>query len=853
MTQEISFGDWLRKQRRALDLSRQAFASQVGCAPITLRRIEAGTLKPSRELAGILLEKLGIPEIEQLHWVAFARGISGLPHHSNPSSHKPITNLPASLTTFIGREKEQAEVIELITKHRLVTLTGSGGIGKTRLSLRVGEQVLENYADGVWLLELASLSDPALVPQTAAILFGLTTQSDIPHTDLLLNFLRTKSTLLILDNCEHLLDACAHLAETLLKNCPQLKILATSREPMEILGEALYRVPSLALPDPQYQLDALRDSESVKLFRERAQLVQFDFSLTLENASYIAQICQRLDGIPLAIELATAKVGMLSPAQIAKQLEESLSVLTGGARTALPRHQTLRASMDWSWGLLTEAEQMLMTQLSVFAGGWTLESARNVCEGDAFDLIGALIKKSLLVVDQEAERETRYRFHEIIHRYARAKLVEAGEEGNIRNRHLRYFLQFSEQAESGLRGPDQIDWYARLNDERHNIRTALERAAENKDVEAGLYLSGRLKRFWESFDLKEGIRWLAEFTDRPESKMFYRARAKALHAQVMLLIWMLQIERAYAVAQECLELYRKCRDPYGEIDGLIVLAQSSYNLDNLPQTIDLIQQALVLSESLGDMPGRAASLSLLASSCHDLQRSYNYFEQAISLNRQIKDWLGLADCLSDRGHKALLNGDLPMAEEYLQEATALHRQLKNKTWLGSDLQTYGRIAFSLGDSERALESIKESIEISGETGNRMLYLWSQTHLGYLTLRQGNVIQAREIFTESIREFLTEKMEQGVVFALEGMASLFIVVGKPEFAARLIGWADVTRKQIDDPRPRLEQADVDQIIAACHTKMGDNAFSDEYDEGQTMTLEAAVKYALEEGQWTSISS
>src|SRR6266542_3642850 len=248
MEEEVSFGEWLRKQRRALDLSRQAFADQVGCAEVTLRRIEAGTLKPSKELANMLLEKLGIPETERPHWISFARGSSSFPTQSIPSSNKPKSNLPASLTSFIGREKEQSNVINLLAKHRLVTLTGSGGVGKTRLSIKVSEQVLSNYADGVWLLDLASLSDPALLPQTVAALFGLTTQSNIPHTDLLINFLRAKSLLLILDN--------------LLKNCPHLKILATSREALGILGESVYRVPSLALPDLQQLLENFREYES---------------------------------------------------------------------------------------------------------------------------------------------------------------------------------------------------------------------------------------------------------------------------------------------------------------------------------------------------------------------------------------------------------------------------------------------------------------------------------------------------------------------------------------------------------------------------------------------------------------
>src|ERR1044071_9216574 len=382
----ISFGDWVRQRRRILDLTQQELADRVGCARITVRRIESGALKPSKELAQILLDKLGAPLRERDIWLQFARGLSGLPVLSISLPLKSNSNLSAPLTTFIGRKKEQSEVVRLIAKHRLITLTGPGGIGKTRLSLRVGEQILGNYVDGVWLVELAPLLDPLHVPRVTAITIGLRDEPQRPVIDMLCDYLREREMILILDNCEHLLEACAHFTDVLLKSCPQLKILATSREPLGILGEAIYRVPSLELPDLQNLIDSFRDFESIKLFEERAQLTQFDFSLTLENAPAVAQICHRLDGIPLAIELAAAKVGTFSTKQIAQQLDDRFNLLTEGNRAALPRHQTLRASMDWSWGLLTDSEQTLLRQLSVFAGGWNLEAALAICDGNVFDL-----------------------------------------------------------------------------------------------------------------------------------------------------------------------------------------------------------------------------------------------------------------------------------------------------------------------------------------------------------------------------------------------------------------------------------------------------------------------------------
>ena len=528
MQQEITFGEWLRKQRRSLDLSRQAFAAQVGCAEVTLRRIEVGTLKPSKELANLLVEKLGIPEAEHSQWISFARGLSGFPLSSFPSSNESINNLPAPLTTFIGRESEQTDVINLIAKHRLVTLTGSGGVGKTRLSIKVGEQVLGNYADGVWLVELAPILDPLLVQRTIAVAIGLRDEPQRPLIDMLCDYLREKNLLIILDNCEHLVNICALVTNTLLKSCPRLKILVTSREPLQVTGEALYRVPSLKLPALGTLPDVVRDCESVKLFEERAQLVQFDFSLTQENASSVVKICQRLNGIPLAIELAAAKVGIFSAEQIAKQLDESFSLLTGGSRTALPRHQTLRASMNWSWGLLTKAEQIFLRQLSVFAGGWTLDAAHAVYDDEVLELTHSLVKKSLIVADREADRDTRYCLHEIVRQYAHEKLVAAGEEENSRSRHMKYFLQFSEQAEPDLTDPTKMQWYRRLNDERDNIRSAL-RWADQTDVEAGLYLSSRLGTFWWIFGPREGNYWLSKFLQKSESHSYPGARALALY------------------------------------------------------------------------------------------------------------------------------------------------------------------------------------------------------------------------------------------------------------------------------------------------------------------------------------
>jgi len=426
--EETSFGKWLHQRRRMLDLTQQELADQVGCARITLRRIESGALKPSKELATVLLEKLGISNVELTQWVFFARGVSSFPLSPSPTSNKPITNLPAPLTTFIGREKEKVDIINLIVKHRLVTLAGVGGIGKTRVALEVGQKLLNDYPDGIWFVAFDSLADPALVPQTIAAVFDVREGPDRSVIEILTNVLRRKTVLLILDNCEHLLDACSQMIQTLLTNCPNLKILTTSREVLNMEGEAKYYLPSLAVPiNDAASLEKMGEFESVQLFAERVSLTLPSFNLTKENCNTIVEICRRVDGIPLAIELAAARISILSVDEILKQLHDSFSLLARDSKTTLSRHQTLQASLDWSWGLLSETEQIFLQQLSVFAGGWTLEASQAVCDGDALSLTDALVKKSLIVVYQRSGRETRYRFHEIVHQYAYQKLVESDE------------------------------------------------------------------------------------------------------------------------------------------------------------------------------------------------------------------------------------------------------------------------------------------------------------------------------------------------------------------------------------------------------------------------------------------
>jgi len=447
-------------------------------------------------------------------------------------------------------------------------------------------------------------------------------------------------------------------------------------------------------------------------------------------------------------------------------------------------------------------------------------------------------------VKQEAKHETRYQFHEIVRQYAYEKLVESGEEENIRTRHLKYFLGLSEQAEPALRGPAQVEWYARLNEERDNIRAALE-WADNTDVEAGLYISGRLQDLWENLDMREGARWLTEFIEKSESNDYPHARAKALLAQGWLLVGFHQFASATSVAQECLELFRACRDKLGEADGFLLLGGAWGYQDDPAIVLEHQQQALALAQSLGDKWRQARALLHLGTDPRDRQHSFTYWEEALALFREVGDWRELTDLLGLVSFFRVLEGDIEIAQKYLDEETRL-QSLTSKTVRGENAKTAkSLIALMRGDYEQARALLLEIAIVADKLGNRMAYLWNLVRLGYVALREGNLTEARRFFAESAKNFQEDEDPDGIAFTLEGVAGIFVAVEQPELAARLIGWADATREKINDTRPVLEQADVDKIIAACLAKMGEVAFSDAYDEGQKMTLDEAVAYALEE--------
>ena len=758
-------------------------------------------------------------------------------------------NIPIPLTSFIGREKELKEVADLLSKFRLVTLTGAGGVGKTRLAIQVAEEVLSLFPDGIWFLDLAPLGDPTLVLYSLANLIGLREFGDTksPVIRLVNTYFRSRTALVIFDNCEHLIESCVRLVHSLLTSCEHLSILATSREALRVAGEISYRVPSLEIPQVAIQsgIETLGKVESVRLFAERAMADSPGFAINPQNALTIAHICQRLDGIPLAIELAAARINVLSVEQILNRLDDRFNLLTDGMRTALPRQQTLRATVDWSYSLLPEKERILFRRLAVFTGGWTLESAEKVCSGegiqssDVLHLLSQLVNKSL-VMAETGELEARYRRLEIIREFAREKLIEATEAGRLKDRHLTYYLQLSEQAESALSGPTQIEWISRLSDELDNIRSALE-WAEVTNVEAGLSIGSRLSRFWSQFDWREGVHWLEELLDKAKSTLNLQLRAKALYAQAIMLVRLQQYDSALPQANECLALFRACGDLQGEIDGLLLL---SHIASTLPQKVNFDQRlhALAMARSLGDVSRQAMALMALGF-FGDRSHRREYFEDAMELFRQLEDWHSLAICLSGLGYLLVLDDEMDEAKKYLDESKALFHRMNSKANKQLFL-AYARIAFVNGDFDQARTHLREGAESVDEVGNQIMHLWYRAHLGYIAMHEGKLSEASEIFAATVENFRQNQNIDGIVFVLEGMAALYNLRDMSAYAARLIGWADLMREKMSDPRPPLEQKDVNKINAVCIARMGEAKFKRAADEGKQMSLDEVVAYTFE---------
>jgi predicted ATPase/DNA-binding winged helix-turn-helix (wHTH) protein len=688
----------------------------------------------------------------------------------------PKYNLPQQLTRFIGREKEIAEVRTLLDKTRLLTLTGSGGCGKTRLSLQVAAGLLKSYADGVWLVELAAVTDPHLVPQTVATGLGLKEELNRSLTQTLTVHLKSKHLLLLLDNAEHLLAACAQLAEVVLTQCAQVTMLVTSREALGIAGELTYRVPPLSMPDPKRDAtpESLAKYESAQLFIERALFRMPQFAVNRENAPALAALCYRLDGIPLAIELAAARVRSMSPEELNQRLDHRFGLLTGGSRTALPRQQTLRSAIDWSYDLLNDAEQALFRRLSVFAAGWTLGAVQafsagpSIDEDTVLDLLTSLVEKSL-VVAEERKGATRYWLLETMRAYARDRLRESGEEAEWQSRHLAYFVALAEEAEPQLTGADQEAWLDRLETEHDNLRSALAwSSTAGGDRAGGVRLAGALSWFWYVRGyLGEGRGWLSGSLAAAGDGLPAASRAKALHGAGVLASEQGDYSAARALHWESLAIRRVLGDRRGIAVSLSNLGVMAEEQSDYAAARVLRQESLALFRELGDQRGVAAllnNLGVVADEQGDYAAARALHEESLAIRRHLGDRMGIAISLNNLGLVARGQGEYAGAHELHGEALAIRCELGDRRGIAASLEGLANVAFALAKPYRAArcwgaaERLREEIGAPLPLSERARYD-NQVAAGRAASNDDPA------FELAWREGRAMSLEQAIVFAL----------------------------------------------------------------------------------------
>ncbi len=666
-----------------------------------------------------------------------------LTHPDLPDAFPPLRslesfthNLPSQLSSFIGRTQEVADARRLLAGTRLLTLTGTGGAGKTRLALQVAAEVIEEYPGGVWLIDLAPLTDPALLPQAVASVLGIGEEGgERTLVQTLTDALRPKSVLLVWDNCEHLILACARLAETLLRACPGLRLLATSREALEVGGESVLAVSSLALPPGPSAggraatAEAVAGCDSVRLFVDRAAAALPAFRLSDANAAAVAQVCARLDGIPLALELAAARVRVLTPEQIAARLDDRFRLLAGGSRTALPRQQTLRALIDWSYDLLPPPEQALLRRLSVFAGGWPLEAAEAVCVGEdvedweVLDLLSRLVAKSLVVVEPPEAGRVRYRLLENLRSYARERLAETGEGGALAGRHADWFLAFAEEAEPRLSGPEQASWLDRLERDHDNLRAALAFSHDDAGgVEAGLRLAGSLWKFWWMRGyFSEGRAYLGRaLALRGDSAP--SLRAKALSRMGILAEAQGDYAAATASYEEGLGIHRGLGDTLSVASILTNLGNVASSQEDWASAQDYYEQSLVVFRAQADEKRTAILLmnvGIVATHRQEYAEAHSLYEESLEIFRRRQDLGPLSSVLLNLGDLACNQKEYASARAYLFEGLKIAEKIGEKECIASILTTLGYTAWPLGQYEQAAKLFGAAAAIRASAGSSL--------------------------------------------------------------------------------------------------------------------------------------
>ena len=841
-------------------------------------------LKQFEECRRLLRSELGVePAAETLALHEWIKQNSG--ESRSPSAR--ITNLPIPLSSFIGREREMAQVKLLLQRGRLVTLSGTGGSGKTRLAVQVATDLVDAFEDGVWWVDLAPLSDETLVTHAVANALGVQERLGQPLVQTLLEALRSRRLLLLLDNCEHLIAACAQLAEMLLGACSRLHVLATSREPLNIGGEAVWQVPMLSLPQvparsahplSHVQSDAghersaaaptlaqdIEQSEAVRLFVERATAVNADFALSDAAAPAVAQICRRLDGIPLAIELAAARAKVFSPEEIAARLDDRFNLLTQNSRSALPRQQTLRALIDWSYDLLSEPERVLFRRLAVFNGGRTLDAVLAVCteeriaQDGILDLLTHLVDKSLLQVTQ-AYGQTRYRFLETVRQYAVERLNESDEAERLRERHLAYFMALAEAGSEKLRGEEQVLWLNRLEAEHDNLRAALAWARARGDHALALQLAGALWLFWYLHgDWIEGRYWLdALLAD------FERARgtlvddeqvpvpltgllARALHGAGQLAENQGELAPASRMLQHSVRLWRRLADGRGLARALNGFGEVSFSMGDYRSAQANFEESLMIWRQQGYAHGIAVVLCNL-SQVRLLQGAYQeahaLAHEALHIWQARDDRRGVVDALVMQARSALARGAYEQAQAWFAECLPIQRELRMKSKLAETLNGLALVARGRADYAGSRELSRQSLAVSREMAGRFDTGWSLHNLACVELHGGNLAEALDCRRESLRLFVAANSPLGIALGCLSAAQDAVECRQAERAMRLLGGAQAVLARMGARLGEPDRSEAEQSLAAARALLSAEQLAAAWSEGELASLESLVADAL----------
>jgi predicted ATPase/class 3 adenylate cyclase len=800
-----------------LDVHRAARVAAVAHGGQVLLSETAAALVRDSLPPGAALRDLGVHRLKDLGRPEqiFQLDAAGLQAEFPPprSLGNPAlpNNLPAQLATFVGRERELSQVRALVESARLVTLTGAGGAGKTRLSLQAAAELLDGSGDGVWLAELAAVADQDAVAPAICEAMGIAAQPGRPALETLLDALGPQDVLILLDNCEHLVDACAKVADAILRRCPRVHLLATSREPLSIDGETIYRVPPLSLPGPGDGDPAVPgSSDAVTLFVERAKERGANLPVDDETAPLMVSVCARLDGMPLAIELAAARLRSMSLGDLHDRLDQRFRLLTGGSRAALGRQQTLEATVDWSYSLLSGADRAVLRRLSVFTEGFDLSAAESVCGFggiealEVADRLGSLVNKSL-VGAEPARSAMRYRLLETIRQFAAERLTEAGDEAiAAAAAHCRYFLDFAEAAAPHLSGPQQATWFARLDAEQANLRRAAEHAAGDPEGTTRIFRFGvALHDYWMARNrAKEELALLGPALERPDAdtdpSLFATVLAHAAQAARPV-----DLARAQQLAQRAAVLARRLGDDRVLIEALAELCGSYYYAGEPDRGLPFGEEAVERARRLGDDFLLAASLMgyLLCSDVIEPARSEQLFAEAIACTERSGDELFSAFVHNNASVHALRAGDLAAARAHLEQAEA-------------------------------------AMQATGSTGHHVL-----VNLGWVLLQEGDPRGAQARFEEGLRMSRRTGERSGIAYATLGLACVAADLGDQDRAAELHGAAQAVQDRAGEPWQDPESVYCQHSIEAVRASLGGQRFEQAYARGMATGLDQALDLAL----------